>query len=83
MCMLQIQMILSFFDSLNSIWTEFHLIIGTDINAILDIRDKSNKTNYNLHATKALQHILTDYNLDGLRAHNPKVNQIHFLLKQA
>jgi hypothetical protein len=37
---------------------EIHLVIGTDINAILDILDKSNKANYNPHTTKALHHII-------------------------
>lgn len=41
---------------------EFQLVIGTDMNAILDMRDESNKTNYNPKATKALQHMLSDYN---------------------
>jgi hypothetical protein len=55
-----------FFDSLSSILlelSEFQLVIGTNMNAILDMRDKTNETNYNPEAVKALQHILSDYNL--------------------
>ena len=37
---------------------EILLVIVTDMNAILDILDKSNKTNYNPHTTKALHHII-------------------------
>jgi hypothetical protein len=64
--MYTLQIHINVFDSLNSILlelNEFHLVIGTDMNAILDMRDKSNNTNYNPHATKALQNIL------GLQPH--------------
>ncbi len=56
-----------FFTQLNGIFAElsdYELIIGSDMNAILDHKlDKSSKSDSNVQATKALQHLLSDFNL--------------------
>lgn len=68
-----------FFDSLNSVlleWTEFHLGIGTDMNAILDMRDKSNKTNLKspIHQGSLAYTLITTSLMPG----NPEAKQYTF-----
>ena len=72
-----------FFTQLNSILaqlSEFELVIGSDMNAILDQKlDKSSKSRSNVQTTKALQHLLSDFNLmDVWRLHHPTAKEFTF-----
>lgn len=72
-----------FFFTQNGIFAElsdYELIIGSDINAILDHKlDKSSKAHSNVQATKALQHLLSDFNLmDVWRLRHPTTKEYTF-----
>lgn len=69
-----------FFDSLRIILanlTLFQLVIGTDMNSILDrALDKSGMTNVNLQLSSSLHQLINDFGLiDVWRAHNPNVRE--------
>ena len=72
-----------FFTRLNNILAElsdFELVIGSDMNAILDPKlDKSSNSHSNPQTTKALKNLLSDFNLmDVWRLHNPTSKEYTF-----
>lgn len=59
---------------------EFQLVIGSDMNAILDhMWDKSNAVNHDSQSSNALRHLLSEFNrIDTWQAHNPSTRELTF-----
>lgn len=60
--------------------TDFQLVIGSDMNAVVDhMWDKSKAVNHHSRSINALRHLLSDFNLiDTWRAHNPGTREFTF-----